>query len=80
MYNVSGREFESRSGRLFSHTFTFHITFCRILFASLEQVSRQYKQARTPTLGDREQGVAVPPALFQRLNYFRAKMFMMCPQ
>ena len=26
-YNVRGREFESRSGRLYSRTFTFHIYF-----------------------------------------------------
>ena len=32
----------------------------------------------TPTLGDR--GAVVPPAFVQGLNYFSAKMFMMCPQ
>ena len=32
MFNVRGREFESRSGRLFSRTFTFH--FFQILLPS----------------------------------------------
>ena len=31
-----------------------------------------------PMLGGR--GVVAPPALFQGLNYFSAKMFMMHPQ
>ena len=51
-YKVRGREFESRSGRLFSRTFTVHLTDCSLLLsckgeANLSEISRDAKLHKT---------------------------------
>ena len=41
-YNVRGREFESRSGRLFSRTFTFHFFLNPVAFTKNKYMSNKY--------------------------------------